>query len=282
MSVHIQIPNGDLNGTSHPVLPAEEIRKHQTEKSLGTSSSSWVVQKFGGTALGKAAEDVTDIVKNGLLKDRLAIVCSARSSSVKSDGTTTRLLRAAKVAAGNRDGLEGAVKLCEEIQADHENAATRSIRNETLRDAFVADLRAEIESLTRTLQAVHQLEEVSVKVEDRILSLGERLSCLFMTALLEDRDVPAQLVDLSSVISDHNIPDLNQDDAYKALADALGKEVLKAEGKLPVVTGHFGFVPSGLLHSIGRGYTDLAAALGMLLLETTLGVYHANIPCSKS
>jgi aspartate kinase len=75
--------------------------------------------------------------------------------------------------------------------------------------------------------------------------------------------VPAQLVDLSSVISDHHIPGLSEDGAYKALAIALGKEVLKTEGKLPVVTGHFGFVPQGLLHSIGRGYTDLAAALGM-------------------
>ena len=105
--VKIELPNGTLNGTSHPVLPAEEIRKHETEKSLGTSSSSWVVQKFGGTALGKAALGITDVVKNGLVNDRLAIVCSARSSSVKSDGTTTRLLRAAKVAAAHVDRPPG-------------------------------------------------------------------------------------------------------------------------------------------------------------------------------
>lgn len=259
--VKIELPNGTLNGTSHPVLPAEEIRKHETEKSLGTSSSSWVVQKFGGTALGKAALGITDVVKNGLVNDRLAIVCSARSSSVKSDGTTTRLLRAAKVAAAHVDGIEEATRLCQEIQADHEAAAKSSIQDEGLREVFVADLRSEIESLTRTLQAVNQLEEVSIRVEDRVLSLGERLSCIFMTALLTDRGVPAQLVDLSSVINDHSVPDLDLDGSYGALAKALGKEVLKTEGKLPVVTGHFGFVPRGLLHTIGRGYTDLAAAL---------------------
>jgi aspartate kinase len=179
---------------------------------------------------------------------------------VKSDGTTTRLLRAAK-AAETRDGLEAARSLCLAIQEDHEAAARRSIKNLDLIDAFVQDLRSEITHLVRTLEAVHQLEEVSVRVEDKILSLGERLSCLFMTALLEDKGVPAQLVDLSSVINDHGVPELNRDGAYKALAIALGKEVLKTETKLPVVTGHFGFVPQGLLHSIGRGYTDLSAAL---------------------
>lgn len=224
------------------------------------NKANWVVQKFGGTSIGKFASKIVNIVQNGLEKDSLAIVCSARSSSVKSDGTTTRLLRAAK-AAETRDGLEVAKELCIVIQKDHETAARNSIKNLDRLDTFVADLGAEIAHLIRTLEAVHQLDELSVRAEDKILSLGERLSCLFMTALLEDRGVPAELVDLSSVITDHGIPDLNHDGAYEALAVALGKEVLKTEGKLPVVTGHFGFVIQGLLHSIGRGYTDLAAAL---------------------
>jgi aspartate kinase len=68
-------------------------------------------------------------------------------------------------------------------------------------------------------------------------------------------------VDLSDVIKRYNVPALTKDGAYKELAIALGKEVLNCGEKVPVVTGYFGHVPDGLLHSIGRGYTDLCAAL---------------------
>jgi aspartate kinase len=48
---------------------------------------------------------------------------------------------------------------------------------------------------------------------------------------------------------------------YKDLAEDLGKEVAACGDKVPVITGYFGNVPGGLLNSIGRGYTDLCAAL---------------------
>jgi aspartate kinase len=48
---------------------------------------------------------------------------------------------------------------------------------------------------------------------------------------------------------------------YSSLAVAIADEVLKCGGKVPVVTGYFGFVPGSLLSAIGRGYTDLCAAL---------------------
>jgi len=79
--------------------------------------------------------------------------------------------------------------------------------------------------------------------------------------LLEDNDTPAQVVDLSDVIKRYKIPSLTKDGAYKNLAKALGQDVLACGDKVPIVTGYFGHVPDGLLHSIGRGYTDLCAAL---------------------
>ncbi|KIW09366.1 uncharacterized protein PV09_00264 [Verruconis gallopava] len=254
----VQILTSIVNGVSHTVSPGDAIRKHEQEKDLG-SKANWVVQKYGGTSIGKAAEDITSIIRYGLTKDRLAVVCSARSSSVKSDGTTTRLLRAAKAAENGE--LQAANKLVDEIHADHEAAARKTIRNPDLLSAFLSDLVAECVQLKRTLQAVAELREVSVRTEDKIMSLGERLSCIYMTSLLSDRGTEAALVDLSTVINDHKVPSLNEEGAYKALAVALGEEVLKVKDKLPVITGHFGFVPGGLLHAIGRGYTDLAAAL---------------------
>jgi aspartate kinase len=75
--------------------------------------------------------------------------------------------------------------------------------------------------------------------------------------LLQDHGVPAQFVDLSDIIKRYNIPALTESSAYKELALALGQEVVACGDKVPIVTGYFGHVPDGLLHSIGRGYTDL-------------------------
>lgn len=82
-----------------------------------------------------------------------------------------------------------------------------------------------------------------------------------MAAVLEDHGTLAQYVDLSDVIKwNVNGKGLNET-FYKELAFALGKEVEACGDKVPVITGYFGSVPGGILSSIGRGYTDLCAAL---------------------
>ncbi len=50
----------------------------------------WVVQKYGGTSIGKFPEEIINIICNELERNRLAVVCSARSSGIKADGTTTK------------------------------------------------------------------------------------------------------------------------------------------------------------------------------------------------
>ena len=58
------------------------------------SSKPWVVQKFGGTSVGKEPTVIAEgIVTQWLKNDRVAVVCSARSSFCKNDGTTNRFVR---------------------------------------------------------------------------------------------------------------------------------------------------------------------------------------------
>ncbi|KAF8886126.1 Aspartate/glutamate/uridylate kinase [Infundibulicybe gibba] len=62
-------------------------------------SAGWLVQKFGGTSVGKFAVKIAeDIVSNYIDQHKVAIVCSARSGSTKALGTTNLLLRAASEA----------------------------------------------------------------------------------------------------------------------------------------------------------------------------------------
>ncbi|KAF8156856.1 aspartate kinase [Crassisporium funariophilum] len=61
--------------------------------------AKWLVQKFGGTSVGKFAVKIAeDIVANYIDNHKVAIVCSARSGSTKALGTTNLLLRAASEA----------------------------------------------------------------------------------------------------------------------------------------------------------------------------------------
>ncbi|KAK0495386.1 Aspartate/glutamate/uridylate kinase [Armillaria luteobubalina] len=59
-------------------------------------SAPWLVQKFGGTSVGKFAVKIAeDIISNYIDSNKVAVVCSARSGSTKALGTTNLLLRAA-------------------------------------------------------------------------------------------------------------------------------------------------------------------------------------------
>ncbi|KAF8191163.1 Aspartate/glutamate/uridylate kinase [Pholiota molesta] len=61
--------------------------------------AKWLVQKFGGTSVGKFAHKIAaDVVANYIDNHKVAIVCSARSGSTKALGTTNLLLRAASEA----------------------------------------------------------------------------------------------------------------------------------------------------------------------------------------
>lgn len=81
-----------------------------------------------------------------------------------------------------------------------------------------------------------------------------------MSALLQDKGVDAQFVNLSDVI-DFKAPHGLDQDFYRKLASALRRKIDACGDKVPVLTGYFGLVQGGLLEQVGRGYTDLCAAL---------------------
>ncbi|OCL14000.1 aspartate kinase [Glonium stellatum] len=236
--------------------PGSERTAHQEEKNL---PGGWVVLKFGGTSVGKFAENIASIVQTGLKGNRTAIVCSARSSNTKLEGTTNRLLRAARAAesAGSRQYDE----IVEAIRLDHLQAGKDAIKSEKVLAAYTEDVNAECDSLIKILESAQHLEEVTHRAEDKIVSKGEKLSCQYMTAILQDRGVNAQYVDLSDVVK-FTVADKGLNEQfYLDLAEALAQEVYACGDKVPVITGYFGSVPGGILNSIGRGYTDLCAAL---------------------
>ena len=62
----------------------------ESERIAMKCEKEWVVQKYGGTSIGKFPDEIINIICNELGRNRLAVVCSARSSGIKADGTTTK------------------------------------------------------------------------------------------------------------------------------------------------------------------------------------------------
>jgi hypothetical protein len=142
----------------------------------------------------------------------------------------------------------------DEIKGDHLQAAA-DINSPLLRKHFVEAVCAECQSLSRILESVREIEEISPKTENRIISKGEKLACQYLAALLEDEGVFAQYVDLSDVIRRYDIStDISEHHLLTALAEALGQEILMCGGKIPIMTGYFGNLAGGLLKTFGRGY----------------------------
>ena len=97
------------------------------------------------------------------------------------------------------------------------------------------------------------------------MSVGEKLAGRYMTAVLQDQGVDAEFVDLADTIGFPVKSGLNQH-FYEQVATAVAEELQKCTAAVPVITGYFGSIygPSitgGLLETVGRGYTDLCAAL---------------------
>jgi len=265
--------------------------------------AKWLVQKYGGTSVGKFASQIAEnIVPDYLDRHKLAIVCSARSGSTKTLGTTNLLLRAASealrrpppsssspvqsgpttpltcspISRRTRTGspLDTFDSSAEEstessfsetvdlIRSEHITAARDCVKGKELLGELEAEIVRDCESLRAFLNATQVIDEISPRSKDSIVGFGEKLGCKIIVAVLRDRGIDAEYVSLENVVPPYDEIDgtLGQD-FYDRVSDALAARIRQYGTRVPVVTGFFSHVPGSLLKQVGRGYTDLTAAL---------------------
>ncbi|OAA64549.1 cohesin complex subunit [Niveomyces insectorum RCEF 264] len=241
----------------------------------------WIVQKFGGTSVGKFPNKIAeDIVRRYLSSgSRVVVVCSARSAGKKVAGTTSRLLEVVRrlqllgpAAAASDEPAQAALvaaaqQLIQDICNEHVFTADASVADPALRAALREELEAECRELAEYVAAIRRFNlEVNARAKDRVVSFGEKLSCRFMAYVLRASHVDAEYVDLSDALHAGSMGGSQYDrlDAafYKAAAAAFRRKLAACGDRVPVVTGFFGNVPGSLVDGdVGRGYTDLCAAL---------------------
>lgn len=215
--------------------------------------STWVVQKYGGTSLGKLLDKITrEIIPNSLEHDRVAVVCSARSGTIKSTGTTKLLLEAISHATdpilGSGERLDHVVSI---IRDQHLEAVTSAIADGSRNSGKLAQelnfsIIEECERLRTFLHAAQTIGELSPRSQDRVLALGEKLACLITAASLEHRGVGAKVVLLDDIVEQAYQNDPNGSEAahellgthfFDRISIKIGERIQECGDKVPVVTG---------------------------------------------
>ncbi|KAL8879686.1 MAG: hypothetical protein Q9198_002747 [Flavoplaca austrocitrina] len=199
-----------------------------------------VVLKFGGTSVGKFAPEIAQICF--LLK---AIEYATRKSS-------------------QIDPTHDYRSILSVLEAEHIDAA-RSIAASEISQRFQNSVIAQFRDLEGLLD---KIDTVDPHVEDQVVSVGEKLSSLLLAALLEDRGIPSQYVDLSEIIQ-FPVPKYLSQKFYQDVSAVFGQHLSEYTTQVPVITGFFGRLPGGLVQSLGRGYSDLCAALVAVGLQAT-------------
>ncbi|KAL7284023.1 hypothetical protein ACG7TL_001297 [Trametes sanguinea] len=147
------------------------------------------------------------------------------------------------------------------IRSEHVNAARATVRNPEILKDLEAEIDRDCESLRSFLFATQVIDEISPRSRDSIIGFGERLG-----SVLRDKNIDAEFVSLESIVPPSESENFSDSDTlgqdfYDRLADIVAERIKQCGNRVPVVTGFFGPVPGSLLRQVGRGYTDLLAAL---------------------
>ena len=220
---------------------------------------SHFVQKFGGTSLGTAErmKEVTQIIVDHLNQHhRVTAVVSAMSSYNKAEGTTSRLLKAGSLA------LSGGpfYRMIDLVEESHTEAFSKAVRNPEIQEQLREFVHRELRSLKSFMEAIHVIREISPRSQDLIVGTGERLSARLLSGVLQDLGIDAEYVDLSEALPEGE-PAPGGRSLFPYLQHQFRQYLPQETGRTAVITGFFGFVPGGIIDRVGRGYTDLTAAL---------------------
>lgn len=213
--------------------------------------------KFGGTSV----EDATAMLRTAaIVAGRRArglnpiVVVSAMSK------VTDQLLACAAAASSGRGDREGALEITSSLRARHLQTASELVTGEGL-TSLQQDVNRAFDSLDELVRGISILRELTPRTADLIVSYGERLSSVMVTAAFAEQGLPSVHVDARDII-------LTDDHFGKATPNELAIEQalqihvlpLIARGEIPVLGGFIGS-SDGITTTLGRGGSDYTGAL---------------------
>jgi aspartate kinase len=213
------------------------------------------LMKFGGTSVADAAtvRRVVDIIE-GCLKEghEIAVVVSAQR------GVTDQLIAIANEVAGNRNP-PSIDPFISSLRLRH-----TSVLSEVGAD-FIAEVNVEIEErlceLGNMLHAVHNLRELTPRSLDYLITYGERLNSLVVSAALRQRGIPSVVMDGCEA----GILTTTQHGEAMSLPESEGRIRSRVQplltGMVPVIMGFMGCTEKSVITTLGRSGSDYSAAI---------------------
>ena len=211
-----------------------------------------LVVKFGGTSTGnrQGISRIIDILRD---KERLGKVPVAVVAAFS--GVTDALIELAQKAAGGQNYA----KELDALRALHNDRAAEFLKGAERKKA-VKGVEIDIEELSRTLDGISLLGELSKRSLDLVMSFGERLSARLLADIFSANGIKADFLDARELI---------KTDASYGRAEILKKETednirsfFKSSKKhLKAATGFIGSTVDGHTTTFGRDGSDLTAAV---------------------
>ena len=214
--------------------------------------------KFGGTSVGTGENirNVANIIKNNSKKGhKVLVVVSALA------GITNQLIHEAEeVKEGKEERIQEFIK---ELTEKHLQVIDKAIENKKLKNETEADVKKIIEELEKILIGINYVGELTLKTKDQVLSFGERLAALIVSATLRDYELESQYFSgkKAGIVTDSKFGEANPlmnfttHQAIKRIKPLLEKNMI------PVITGFIAANQDGVVTTLGRGGSDYTATI---------------------
>ena len=210
------------------------------------------VLKFGGTSVANAdnIRKVIDIVKQACIRDKTIVVVSALG------GATDMLIEAGAMAASHNPAYHE--KLLD-FENRHQKVIQELLSGEVQR-AMLNLVKEKCGELDRICEAVFLLRELSARTQDSIVSHGEILSSLIISATFESLQIANQWLDAREIIlTDSGFGAASPD--FDLISETLTTSMNQKPARLYILPGFIASDAKGVTTTLGRGGSDYSAAI---------------------
>jgi len=213
-----------------------------------------LVLKFGGTSVGSPAalEKVLEILKDPVRREKVAVVVVSAFS-----GVTDGLIDLSRRAVSGDTTYPETVAA---IKKGHLETASHFLAGEEL-DAARENLEGEFSRLLGVLDGISVLRELSPRSLDLMMSFGERFSASLIASIFCAKGLPATCVDSRRLVKtrgDFGKAVVQEEETFPLIRSWYGSQNGQV---LPVVTGFIASAADGSTTTLGRGGSDLTAAV---------------------
>lgn len=219
------------------------------------------VMKFGGSSVANAENirKVASIVHKAMQQQKTVVVVSALG------GVTDQLLAAGNLAAGGNDHYR---ELLQQLEQRHLELV-RELLPVTQQSSTLSLVKQNFNTLESICDGVFLLQELSVRIHDKIATYGEKLSSLIISAYFAAEQMEHELLDVTQLIrtnSDFRNALVQFPETNKLIAAEINTKAVS----LFLAPGFTGADVNGQITTLGRGGSDYTAAIFAAALNASV------------